>query len=94
MELADVIKKPLVTEKAELLRNDNVYVFEVAVKANKKMVKDAIKAIFKVKPEKVNITYILPRRKRNRYGYGLTKKRKKAYVYLNKKDKIELFEGV
>ena len=94
MELADVIKKPLVTEKAEKMRSENVFVFEVHKDANKKMIKDAVSLIFKVKPLKVNVTYIRPKRKRNRYGFGLTKRRKKAYVFLNKKDTIELFEGV
>ncbi len=94
MNLYDVLKKPLVTEKAEALRAENVYIFEVDRKANKKLIKEAVRKIYGVTPEKVNVTYINAKRKRNRYGYGFTPRRKKAYVFLDKKDKIEIFEGV
>ncbi len=94
MDLYDVIKKPIVTEKAEALRRNNCYVFEVQLDANKVQVARAIKQIFGVTPEKVNIVNRRAKEKRNRRGAGYTGRKKKAYVYLKKNDKITLFEGV
>lgn len=93
MNLYDVIRQPMVTEKAEALRSQNIYAFEIDLKANKTLVKQAIRKIYGFTPEKVNIAYIRPKGKRNKYGVGFKSRRKKAYVFLNKKDKIELFEG-
>jgi len=94
MNLYDVLKKPMVTEKAEILRASNVYAFEIDMKANKTLVSQAIKKIYGVTPEKVNVASIRPKGKRNKFGIGYKSRRKKAYVFLNKKDKIELFEAV
>lgn len=94
MDVYDVIKKPIVTEKAEALRKSNCYVFEVQLAANKVTVAQAIKQIFGVTPEKVNIVNRRAKEKRNRNKIGYTGRKKKAYVYLKKEDKIALFEGV
>jgi large subunit ribosomal protein L23 len=93
MNLYEVLRKPLVTEKAEYLRGQNIYAFDINVNANKTLVKQAIKKIYGVTPEKVNISVVRPKAKRNRFGMGYKSWKKKAYVFLNKKDKIELFEG-
>lgn len=94
MNLYDVIKKPLVSEKAERLRTQNCYVFEIDVNANKTLVKQAIRKIFGVTPVKVNTLVSRSDSKTNRFKVGYTNRRKKAYVYLGKNDKIALFEGV
>jgi large subunit ribosomal protein L23 len=94
MNLYDVIKKPLVSEKAEACRARNCYVFEIDMKANKTLVKQAIRKIFGVTPIKVNTVVSRADSKANRYKIGYTNRRKKAYVYLAKNDKIALFEGV
>ena len=94
MNLYDVLKKPLVSEKAEMLRANNVYTFEVDNRANKKLIRDAVQTIFDVRPVKVNIAHIQSKKKRSRYTYGLTPRRKKAYIFLKPEDKIPLFEGV
>lgn len=94
MNVYQVIRSPMVTEKAEVLRGQNIFIFEVDLRANKTLIKNAIRKIYGVTPEKVNIAYIKPKEKRNRYGSGFKSKRKKAYVFLNKKDTIPLFEGV
>ena len=63
----DVIVKPLVTEKTVKANEEaNTVVFEVAAKANKTEVKQAVEEIFKVKVEKVNIVNVKPKTKR--YG--------------------------
>lgn len=94
MNIYDIIKKPILTEKSETLRSQKVYLFEVNVKANKKMVKEAIKKIYKVEPTKVNVCYSPEKSKRARFGMGRVSKKKRAYVYLSEKDNIEIFEGV
>ena len=95
MNLYDVIKRPLVTEKAENARQTkNVYMFEVDKRANKTLVKQAVKAIYNVVPEKINVLYKPGKVKRGRFGFGFKSGIKKAYVTLKKDDKIELFEGV
>jgi len=94
MNLYDVLRKPMVTEKAEALRAQNVYAFEIDLRANKTLVSQAIRKIYGVTPQKVNITYIKQKGKRNKYGTGYKSNRKKAYVFLDKKDKIEIFEAV
>jgi large subunit ribosomal protein L23 len=94
MNLYDVIKKPLVSEKAEGLRAQNCYVFEVDMAANKTLVKQAIRKIFGVTPLKVNTLVSRSDAKANKFNVGYTDRRKKAYVFLNKTDKIALFEGV
>jgi len=76
------------------LREKNIYVFKVSIDANKSLIKQAIKKIYGVTPVKVNVLNQLPKAKANRYGKGFRSRTKKAYVFLSKKDKIELFESV
>lgn len=94
MNVYDVIKKPILSEKSETLRAENVYLFEIDRRANKKAVSEAMQKIYGVSPRKINISYIPEREKRARYKLGYVARRKKAFVFLDKKDKIEIFEGV
>ncbi|MCD5382229.1 MAG: 50S ribosomal protein L23 [Candidatus Pacebacteria bacterium] len=90
--IAAVILRPHVTEKAALAIDKNVYTFEVARDATKYDVRDAIKAIYNVTPIKVNIVkrttrhYVSRMRGRNMTEKGM----KKAYVYLKEGDRIDL----
>ena len=91
-DLSWVIIKPRITEKAALLGDKNVYVFEVARRATKTDVKNAIETHFKVKPVKVNIVNRVPRRtkSRSRNRMVVVPGEKKAHVYLKKGDSINL----
>ncbi len=93
MDFNDVIIKPVLSEKSTTLAEMRKYVFRVSKKANKKIVKRAIKEIFNVDPVSVNIINVRGHRKRVRYNYGFTPSWKKAIVTLKEGDKIELFEG-
>jgi len=93
MDFNDVIIKPVLSEKSTTLAEMRKYVFRVSKKANKKIVKRAIKEIFNVDPVSVNIINVRGHRKRVRYHYGFTPSWKKAIVTLKEGDKIELFEG-
>ncbi|MCB1202037.1 MAG: 50S ribosomal protein L23 [Leptospiraceae bacterium] len=94
MNLQDVIKYPVVSEKAEAMQAQNCYVFEVDRRANKTLVAKAIHEIYGFSPVKVNVVNTRPKAKRNRFGVGFTPVRKKAYVFLKDSDKITLFEAV
>ncbi len=93
MDYNDVIIKPVLSEKSTDLAVQNKYVFQVSMRANKHLIKKAIKEIFNVMPEKVNIIRMRGKRKRVRYQYGITPAWKKAIITLREGEKIELFEG-
>ena len=61
--LADLIRRPLITEKAPLLLENNQYVFEVYPRARKLQIKAAIEELFEVRVVSVN-TYNPPKKKR------------------------------
>ncbi len=87
-----IIKAPRITEKAVQMTVNNTYVFEVAMDATKRDIITAINAIYGVTPRKVNIVRKNSRafvaRFRNRRGKKTGMK--KAYVFLNKGDKIDI----
>lgn len=92
--LADIIRRPLVTEKATLLLENNQYVFEVAPKATKPEIKAAIENLFDVKVTSVNT--VNPPRKKRRMGrfVGHRAHYKRAVVTLAPGDTITLFPDV
>jgi large subunit ribosomal protein L23 len=93
MNYNDVIIRPVLTEKTTDLKEVNKYVFRVPMKANKHIIKKAIKEIFNVTPITINVMKVRGKRKRVRYQYGFTSSWKKAIVTLNENEKIELFEN-
>ena len=50
----DIIRKPLITEKATMASEAGAGVFEVAVESNKPQIKEAVEALLDVKVSKVN----------------------------------------
>ncbi|MFB8788442.1 MAG: 50S ribosomal protein L23 [Potamolinea sp.] len=93
-DLADLVLRPVVTEKATLLLEQNKYVFEVIPKATKPEIKAAIESLFEVKVTGVNT--ILPARKKRRVGkfQGYKPLYKRAIVTLRAGDSITLFPEV
>lgn len=55
MNLFDVLRRPLVTEKNTILQSEGKYGFEVAKDANKLMIKQAVEKAFKVSVVSVNV---------------------------------------
>jgi large subunit ribosomal protein L23 len=90
--LASVVEKPLITEKSVMQGEHRVYVFLIRKDATKYMVRDAIAAIYKVTPVKVNIVNKLPRKGMSRSRGRVVSESgyKKAYVYLKAGDTINL----
>ncbi|HLP91967.1 MAG TPA: 50S ribosomal protein L23 [Nostocaceae cyanobacterium] len=62
-KLPDLIRRPIVTEKATIQMELNKYTFEVTPKATKPEIKAAIEDLFQVKVTKIN-TAMQPRKKR------------------------------
>ncbi|MBN1531956.1 MAG: 50S ribosomal protein L23 [Spirochaetes bacterium] len=89
----DVIVKPVISEKTTDLMSKNKYVFRVPMKANKKMVSAAVKAIFGVQPERVNMIVVRGKTRRIRFQVGRRAAWKKAIVTLKAGEKIEIFES-
>ena len=94
MNLLDVIKRPVITEKSMLAMDDKKYTFEVDTRANKTLVKQAVEAAFDVKVKDVNVINVRPKFKRVGKYAGYTKKRRKAIVTLTEDSKaIEFFSA-
>lgn len=78
--LPDLVRRPIVTEKATIAMEQNKYTFEVIPKATKPEIKAAIENLFDVKVVKVNTSR--PPRKKRRVGkfVGYKPQYKKAIV--------------
>jgi len=91
----DIIKRPLLTEKATDLREHfNQVCFEVDSRANKREVAKAVEKIFNVKVTGVNIANTKPKPKRLGIHHGYRTGYKKAIVSLKEGDTIDIFEKV
>jgi len=90
----NVLIEPVLSEKANVLREQCKYVFRVDPRATKIEVKEAVRRLYKVHPVSCTVMNVggKPKRQRNRSGY--TSSWKKAIVRLPKDEKISVFEGV
>ncbi|HNX59506.1 MAG TPA: 50S ribosomal protein L23 [Spirochaetota bacterium] len=92
MNAHEILIKPVITEKATIIAEQNKYVFRVSNDANKDLISKAIKEIYNVLPVRVNIVNVRGKEKSLRLRSGRTSAWKKAIVTLKEGDKIELFE--
>jgi large subunit ribosomal protein L23 len=93
MDIYQIIKGPLITEKGTILKEmHNQYVFVVDRRANKAQIKEAVERIFKVKVAKVRTQNIKGKPTRFRQYWSRRPHWKKAIVTL-KEGSIEIFEG-
>jgi large subunit ribosomal protein L23 len=90
----DVIRKPIITEKATMASEANAVVFEVAIDANKPQIKEAVEAVFGVKVKAVNTTITKGKVKRFKGIAGKRKDVKKAYVTLEEGNAIDVATGL
>ncbi len=93
-EQYDVIRKPVITEKATMASENGAVVFEVAMGANKPQIKDAVEALFGVKVKSVNTTITKGKVKRFRGQPGRRNDVKKAYVTLEEGNTIDVTTGL
>ena len=90
----DVIRKPIITEKATMASEANAVVFEVAKAASKPQIKEAVEALFGVKVKAVNTTVTKGKVKRFRGHIGRRNDVKKAYVTLEEGNTIDVTTGL
>ena len=95
MKLTDVIRRPLVTEKTSIMREDGrTIVFQVATGANKIEIKQAIEKLLGSKVESIRTAIGHGKIKRQGRFSGRRPDWKKAYVRLKDGEKIpEFLEG-
>jgi large subunit ribosomal protein L23 len=94
MTYEQVLIEPVLSEKANSLREEGKYVFKVDLRATKPQIKEAVRRLFNVHPLSCTVMVVGGKPKRQRYRSGYTASWKKAIVRLPKDEKIGLFEGV
>lgn len=94
MNLYQIIKAPLVSEKSMGMQEHSRYVFIVDRRADKLQIRQAVEKMFKVHVAQVNT--VIKRGKKKRIGRSIGRKSniKKAFVTLKQGETIKLFEGV
>jgi large subunit ribosomal protein L23 len=95
VKLTDVIRRPLITEKTTILREDGrTIVFQVATGANKIEIKQAIEKLLGSKVESIRTAMAHGKVKRQGRFAGRRSDWKKAYVRLKLGEKLpEFLEG-
>jgi len=96
MDLKTIIKKPLITEKAMRMAQDNRYTFIVDQKANKGQIKEAVRQFLKVEPVRV---WTMKVKGEERWSSGRRRKIKmanfkKAIVEIKKGQKLDFYESL
>ena len=92
MKLTDVIRRPLITEKTTLIREEHrTLVFQVAMDANKIDIKRAVEKLLGSKVESVRTSLAHGKMKRQGRSMGRRSDWKKAYVKLREGEKLPEF---
>ena len=94
MNIEDVLIEPVISQKANALREQDKYVFIVRTDATKIQIKEAVKKLFNVKVVDCTTMNVGGKMKRLRGKPGLTSSYKKAIVRVAPGEKIQAFEGV
>ena len=91
----DILRRPIITEKAAKLSEKNGVAFEVAASTTKEDVARAVEAVYNVKPTKINIVVAKGKVKSFRgRNSGTQRTVKKAYVTLPADAKLDLAVSV
>ena len=91
MNVFQVVKRPVVTEKTTTSNNDHAYVFEVDLRATKHDIRAAVEELFNVKVARVNTAVMQGKRKRFGRVQGKRSNWKKAVVTVREGHTINLF---
>ena len=94
MTYEQILIEPVLSEKANILREEGKYVFRVDPRANKMQIKEAVRRLYSVHPVSCTVMNVGGKPKRLRSRPGFTSSWKKAIVRLSKDEKISIFEGV
>jgi len=90
----DLIRKPVITEKATMASEAGAVVFQVSMDATKPQIKEAVEEVFGVKVKAVNTTITKGKVKRFRGKPGERNDVKKAYVTLEEGNTIDVTSGL
>ena len=90
---AQILLRPVVSEKSYHQITENRYTFRVHPDAHKTQVRQAVEELFDVKVVGVNIVKMPPKPKRRGMIKGSKPGWKKAIVQLRQGETIEIFEG-
>jgi large subunit ribosomal protein L23 len=95
MDIRNIIKRPIITEKAVVLKEKhNKYTFVVDKEANKFQIKQAVESLFNVKVESVHTSNYLGKSKRMGMHVGYKSHWKKAIVKLGEGQEIQMAEEI
>lgn len=90
----DIIRAPIITEKATVASEQGKVIFEVAQNATKQQIKEAVEALFKTKVVSVNTLNIKGKNKKFRGVSGKRSIYKKALITLADGKTIDVSAGV
>jgi len=93
-EMYDLIRSPLITEKATAASEHNQVIFRVPLTATKREVKAAVEGLFDVKVEAVNTIRVEGKTKRFRNQLGRRSDYKKAIVTLAEGSRVDVTTGI
>ena len=94
VEFYDLLRRPIITEKATNASENGAVVFEVSMAATKPEIKRAVEELFKVKVKAVNTLIAKGKTKRFKGKMGKRKDVKKAYVMLEDGNTIDVSTGL
>ena len=94
IDFYDLLRRPIITEKATNASENGAVVFEVSMKASKSDIKKAVEELFKVKVKGVNTLISKGKTKRFKGRMGKRKNIKKAYVMLEDGNTIDVSTGL
>jgi large subunit ribosomal protein L23 len=93
-QMYDIIRVPVITEKATNVSEHNQVIFRVPLSATKRDVKAAIEGLFNVEVSAVNTIRVMGKLKRFRGRLGRRSDFKKAIVTLGAGQRIDVTTGI
>ena len=93
-QMYDIIRGPVITEKATNLSEHNQVIFRVPLAATKREVKAAVEGLFSVNVTAVNTIRVMGKQKRFRGRVGRRSDYKKAIVTLREGQRIDITTGI
>jgi large subunit ribosomal protein L23 len=93
-QMYDIVRGPVITEKATNVSEHNQVIFRVPLTANKREVKAAVEGLFSVNVTAVNTIRMMGKRKRFRGRLGQRSDYKKAIVTLREGQRIDVTTGI
>jgi large subunit ribosomal protein L23 len=93
-QMYDLVRTPVITEKATNASEHNQVIFRVALTATKREVRAAVEGLFNVKVTAVNTIRVMGKTKRFRGRLGQRSDYKKAIVTLAEGQRIDVTTGI